>query len=637
MKPQSLQSFLRRAFALTVLLPLLACSKSSSKFREFSGLSRFESCEEMKEFLSVHQGLDGERNQSQDLMSPESGSAGGADKDLPEANLAVEYSDLSIYLDLAKQKLYFFKSSASENIALIAEKNLQTNYWYPREILVIGEHLLVISERSGEGIISHESDGKSSKPPLYRTRLEAFDLKDDSFKKVAEQMLSGEYINARSSTNFESAKVLVREYIFTDSSEPAAEINLPRTAKLSLSTNSAEERVAADCSQTYYIPAAQAVSVWPTNQIYDVKVSGTEIKIEHNFSVINSAWPVVRSTLDSFVMVMDLQGAAQNTQLQEKNTLDGITQSLVVQFEDQGNSVLSLKAQGFVSGTVAEAAHLRSSGNFLHVFSSVRQENLLQNQLPGDRNRPHIWSFESFVPLESRLTSLQRDGQKLTKAKEIKNIGANEFLTGARFVGDRAYAVTASLATIEESRPCLGMWFDPYKIFDLSNPKEPVLVGSLDLDGYTKILLPAFGNILGLGRSGSGEIRAILFNGDRAEILDQKILANAATASFVVDSLFFSMMAPEVHKTYAYSGGLLAFPVERRESCESRTWQNEIQFVRADSNQIENLGSLSEFLPASPPRRILLKGNSVLTFSSEKVMRSSQASPTEVIQSLIIE
>jgi len=69
----------------------------------------------------------------------------------------------------------------------------------------------------------------------------------------------------------------------------------------------------------------------------------------------------------------------------------------------------------------------------------------------------------------------------------IENLGISERIYSARFIGEKAYLVTFRQV-------------DPFYVLDLSNPKDPKMVGELKIPGYSSYLHPlAKDRILGIG------------------------------------------------------------------------------------------------------------------------------------------
>jgi len=87
----------------------------------------------------------------------------------------------------------------------------------------------------------------------------------------------------------------------------------------------------------------------------------------------------------------------------------------------------------------------------------------------------------------------------LNAVGSIKDLGAEEKIYSARFVGNRGYLVTFKQ-------------IDPFFVLDLSNPKNPKASGQLKIPGYSSYLHPISENIiLGVGKEDS-QVKLSLFD-----------------------------------------------------------------------------------------------------------------------------
>ncbi len=104
---------------------------------------------------------------------------------------------------------------------------------------------------------------------------------------------------------------------------------------------------------------------------------------------------------------------------------------------------------------------------------------------PNDRFEHTLWLLDARVANGEMaiLAQLPNDGRPESIGKP------NEDLYGVRFLEDRAYAVTF------ERR-------DPLYVFDLSDPRDPFIAGSLEIPGFSNFLHPVSDKVLlGIGRS----------------------------------------------------------------------------------------------------------------------------------------
>lgn len=87
----------------------------------------------------------------------------------------------------------------------------------------------------------------------------------------------------------------------------------------------------------------------------------------------------------------------------------------------------------------------------------------------------------------------------LTQIGSIKDLGIDEQIYSARFIGNRGYLVTFRQ-------------IDPFYVLDLSDPRNPQVAGELKIPGFSSYLHPLRDTIvLGVGRE-NGQVKASLFD-----------------------------------------------------------------------------------------------------------------------------
>ncbi|KKQ76802.1 MAG: Beta propeller domain protein [Parcubacteria group bacterium GW2011_GWA1_38_7] len=87
----------------------------------------------------------------------------------------------------------------------------------------------------------------------------------------------------------------------------------------------------------------------------------------------------------------------------------------------------------------------------------------------------------------------------LNQTGSIINLGLDERIYSARFIGDRGYLVTFKQ-------------IDPFFVFDLSDPNNPKKTGELKIPGFSSYLHPLTTNsILGVGQE-NGQVKLSLFD-----------------------------------------------------------------------------------------------------------------------------
>ncbi|HEX4428987.1 MAG TPA: beta-propeller domain-containing protein [Frankiaceae bacterium] len=86
------------------------------------------------------------------------------------------------------------------------------------------------------------------------------------------------------------------------------------------------------------------------------------------------------------------------------------------------------------------------------------------------------------------ISVLARQGDRLVQIGTVGGLGTGEQVYAVRYVGDRGYVVTFRQ-------------IDPLHVVDLSDPRKPVLRGTLTMPGYSSLLLPLSDHrLLGIGR-----------------------------------------------------------------------------------------------------------------------------------------
>ncbi len=115
------------------------------------------------------------------------------------------------------------------------------------------------------------------------------------------------------------------------------------------------------------------------------------------------------------------------------------------------------------------------------------------------------------------------------KIGEITGIAEGELIKAVRYIGDMCY-----LITYEQT--------DPLFAIDISNPKNPVIKGSVEITGFSSQLHPIDENtIMGIGYSDNFGIKLVLFdisNAAKPKVLD----------TYVMDAEYARSNAQENHK-----------------------------------------------------------------------------------------
>ncbi|MBO7131718.1 beta-propeller domain-containing protein [Candidatus Saccharibacteria bacterium] len=130
------------------------------------------------------------------------------------------------------------------------------------------------------------------------------------------------------------------------------------------------------------------------------------------------------------------------------------------------------------SGDISYAAKTSTSGNTINQYSFDENAGHLRIALE-DKDGSYIAIFD----------------EKLNKIGESGRVGKNERMYASRFLGNKAYLVTYKNT-------------DPLFVIDLSNEKEPKVLGELKIPGYSVYLHPYDENhLIGIGVDTTEETR----------------------------------------------------------------------------------------------------------------------------------
>jgi hypothetical protein len=149
---------------------------------------------------------------------------------------------------------------------------------------------------------------------------------------------------------------------------------------------------------------------------------------------------------------------------------------------------------------------------------------------------------------------LEQTGEELAITGRVENIAPGESIYAARFIGDKGF-----LVTFEQ--------IDPLFTVDLSNPRDPKIVGQLEVPGFSTFIVPLDAtHLLTIGQNTTtSPWGGVVAEGVRLSIFDVSDFANPqlVTAEVVGTNGGYSeaIYNPKAFTFYA-EAGLLAFPME---------------------------------------------------------------------------
>ena len=163
--------------------------------------------------------------------------------------------------------------------------------------------------------------------------------------------------------------------------------------------------------------------------------------------------------------------------------------------------------------------------------------------------------------------------EKLEIVGEVENLAKGEKIYSVRFMGNRAYMVTF----VET---------DPLFVIDLSNPKEPVVLGELKIPGYSKYLHPYDEtHLIGFGeRTKTNEYGGVVTDGMKMALFDVSNPQDPKEmySIDIGDKGTYSEIL-ENHKALLFSKekNILAFPISIKEEYEEGYYTTKLKFQGA--------------------------------------------------------
>ncbi|MBI3803267.1 MAG: beta-propeller domain-containing protein [Nitrospirae bacterium] len=187
-------------------------------------------------------------------------------------------------------------------------------------------------------------------------------------------------------------------------------------------------------------------------------------------------------------------------------------------------------ATGSIDGWISNRFNLSEENGFLRAASTEQRINPDTNQF---ERKNHIFVLE-----DDQAGELQVVGS-------VDGFAPGESITGARFLGDRGFVVTFRQV-------------DPLFAFDLSNPRQPKLIGELTIPGFSTYLHPLDANHLLTVASESGSVALQLF--DVTDLIHPKLLHKFTPAGGGQFAWSDALWDPHAFTFYA-PRNLLAIPL----------------------------------------------------------------------------
>lgn len=504
-------------------------------------LKKFDSPEEVKEFLNKNMA---KRSRFEDVMLFASGAAASAPKmTAPSASTAPsfegtvtdsagDYSTTNVQVqgvdeaDIVKNDgKYIYVLSGStvtildayppEDAEILSTINVKGN---PSELYINGDRLIILGNDYiytyvEEGVVEPGRPSESFMPyPQQRGYQKAvmyiYDIKDRSAPELAREVsVDGNYYDSR----------MIGSHIYVIASKDAYysdDIEMPTI------TDSEEEE--SETPDIYYFDEEDSSYSFTTVISVDIQNDGEDVKGK-----------------------VYLLGSAGNLFVSQDN--------IYITYQKMGHRMYS-----YNDGETSVHKIAIDDGNIFYVASGEVPGHVL-NQFSMDEH-------DSYFRIATTTGHVSRSGARssanhiyvldgdLKIVGKLEDLAPGEKIYSARFMGKRAYLVTFKKV-------------DPLFVIDLSDPKDPEVLGKLKIPGYSDYLHPYDENhIIGLGKdtveAQGGDFA--WYQGIKLALFDVTDVENPKEVSkFVIGDRGTDSYALRDHKAFLFSRekNILVIPV----------------------------------------------------------------------------
>ena len=521
----------------------------TTKFETSQGLKKFSSEQEVKDFLknSALQASGGSsfyggnsmktmsadessvRSAAPQSISAASGNSGSA-ADFSKTNVQVEgvdeadlvKNDGKYIYTLTQNKLVIVDAYPAEDAKTLSETKINGT---PRNIFVNKDRLVVFSDDNGEVYALSPYDFVPR--PRYTQRTHAF-VYDISNKKnpklVKDYNLNGYYLQSRMIDNYvyfivqeyvyyyndfvdlpavmESSKTILRpEIYYFDNPEYNYNFNTVASFDVFGSNDNVNAKsFMMGYANTIYVSQNNIYITYQKNLPYDYYESHNEDRF---FDVVVPLLPSdARNKIEEIKKVFDVKEFKNKGDYQhalwneiskvieemynrmDKNEKEKLIQKIEKEVEDYEAKLAAERAKTVIqkikisNGKIDYATRGEVPGYLLNQFSlDEKDDNLRVATTTEIWAREHVMYNNVFV-LDSRLEAIGK----------LEAVAPDEKIYSTRFLGDRLYMVTFKRV-------------DPLFVIDLSNPKNPEVLGKLKIPGFSDYLHPYDENhIIGIGK-----------------------------------------------------------------------------------------------------------------------------------------
>ena len=214
---------------------------------------------------------------------------------------------------------------------------------------------------------------------------------------------------------------------------------------------------------------------------------------------------------------------------------------------------LEYKTNGEVTGKVLNQFSMDENNGYFRIATT-------KNRTWSRYDRENRKSYNNLYVLD----------ENLKQVGSLENLAEDEKIYSVRFMQNRAYMVTYKQ-------------IDPLFVIDLSNPKNPTVLGKLKIPGYSDYLHPYDDTtLIGLGKdTGESEWGGSSVKGLKLSLFDVADVKNPKEIdTYIMGDSGSDSIALRDHKAFLFSKekNLLSIPVSIREQAGEKNWQRKLVF-----------------------------------------------------------
>jgi len=528
-----------RANALLVVgmtLAILALSVTNSPIVSAHRMVQFSSLDDMQYFLknnSIYCQDGGSINylRGGDIAAPSTTTASSEANSVPahsETNnqvLGVDELDTVkndgryVYTVTGNRLVILNAYPASE--AGVASTTVFVN-WTIIGIFVKGDKLAVFGQAQ-YGYYGEMSLKGASFAPYWgssNTTIWVFDIADRTLPVLRNTItVEGSYVGAR----------MIDDFVYLVASQPipycAEDFELPR-----LTASQQTVAVVMSATQIFHSDLADYGHSFTNVAGFDISIDGKDPRLE---SFLLGTTGTIYVSSRAIFLTSYIYSGKEGTVV-HRISIDGGT--------------IVYEATGEVPGHVLNQFSMDEHKGYFRVATQTWNTGTIQPLLPSQPST----STGTATTVSGPASGVYVLDEKLNLVGRVEGLGAGEQFHSARFMGDRAYLVTFKK-------------IDPLFVVDLSEPRNPRVLGELKITGYSDYLHPFDENfIIGIGKEADDQGSFAWYQGVKVALFDVSDPANPKeVGTFVIGDRGTESPVLTEHKALLFDSerSLLVMPV----------------------------------------------------------------------------